>query len=333
MVIGIGPHEHDRVGVASRPPRRQAECRSRGTGSSSGWRWSIRPARQLPLCGSRQSRVRRLDAVRTRSSRRGSRPRARGGRRMQPMPTQRGASAGRGGGGPRRRVRRRPSSPSRSGARGRELGPRASTAVDAVRLLFGGHAAGYGSHRPCLPLAPSVSTSEARRSSRGSSSRDGTHRPPSSVATPGRVAEAFLRGLAEVVDALRDDTLSVVGVGIPSTIDQRDGLVGLLGARAIAGVPLRARGEEYLGLPVAIDNDANAAAVAEWTIGAGTGTDRHGHAHARHRHRRRAHPRRRLLSRLDRCRGRARPPGDRVRRPAVSWLLHRSWALRAVRVR
>ena len=37
-------------------------------------------------------------------------------------------------------------------------------------------------------------------------------------------------------------------------------------------MPLRERAEHYLGLPVAIDNDANAAAVAEWTIGAGRGT-------------------------------------------------------------
>ena len=83
--------------------------------------------------------------------------------------------------------------------------------------------------------------------------------------------EAFLAGLAEVVDSLRDDSVAAVGIGIPSTIDQREGTSVFSVHVPLAGVPLRERGEQYLGLPVAIDNDANAAAVAEWTIGAGRG--------------------------------------------------------------
>ena len=102
--------------------------------------------------------------------------------------------------------------------------------------------------------------------------RDGTVVRVERRETPVESTEAFLRGLAEVVDALRDDTIAVVGIGIPSTIDQRDGTSVFSVHVPIAGVPLRARGEEYLGLPVAVDNDANAAAVAEWTIGAGVGT-------------------------------------------------------------
>jgi len=90
--------------------------------------------------------------------------------------------------------------------------------------------------------------------------------------TPTDSTEGFLRGLAEVVDALRDDSVATVGIGIPSTIDQRDGSSVFSVHVPIAGVPLRERGQEYLGLPVAVDNDANAAAVAEWTIGAGKGT-------------------------------------------------------------
>ena len=102
--------------------------------------------------------------------------------------------------------------------------------------------------------------------------RDGTIVRVERRPTPVDSTEAFLRGLAEVVDALRDDTVAAVGIGIPSTIDQRDGTSVFSVHVPIAGVPLRVRGEEYLRLPVAIDNDANAAAVAEWTIGAGIGT-------------------------------------------------------------
>jgi glucokinase len=91
--------------------------------------------------------------------------------------------------------------------------------------------------------------------------------------TPVTSTEDFLRGLAEVVDSLRDETVATVGIGIPSTIDQRDGTSVFSVHVPIAGVPLRSRAEEHLGLPVAVDNDANAAAMAEWSIGAGRGCE------------------------------------------------------------
>ena len=102
--------------------------------------------------------------------------------------------------------------------------------------------------------------------------RDGTVLRTERRETPVESTQAFLEGLAEVVDALRDDSVAAVGIGIPSTIDQRSGSSVFSVHVPIEGLPLRERGEGYLGLPVAIDNDANAAAVAEWTIGAGRGT-------------------------------------------------------------
>ena len=103
--------------------------------------------------------------------------------------------------------------------------------------------------------------------------RDGTVVRVERRSTPVESTEAFLRGLAEVVDALRDDSVAAVGIGVPSTVDQRDGTSVFSVHVPLAAVPLRERGEQYLGLPVAVDNDANAAAVAEWTVGAGRGTD------------------------------------------------------------
>jgi glucokinase len=102
--------------------------------------------------------------------------------------------------------------------------------------------------------------------------RDGTVLRTERRDTPTESTEAFLTGLAEVVDALRDDSVAAVGIGIPSTIDQRQGTAIFSVHVPLAGVPLRERGEQYLGVPVVIDNDANAAAVAEWTVGAGRGT-------------------------------------------------------------
>jgi glucokinase len=102
--------------------------------------------------------------------------------------------------------------------------------------------------------------------------RDGTVVRTERRETPVESTQAFLEGLAGVADALRDESVAAVGIGIPSTIDQREGTSVFSVHVPIEGVPLRERAEHYLGLPVAIDNDANAAAVAEWTIGAGKGT-------------------------------------------------------------
>lgn len=101
---------------------------------------------------------------------------------------------------------------------------------------------------------------------------DGTVLRSERLATPTESTEAFLQGLAAVVEALRDDSIGAVGIGIPSTIDQRSGTAVFSVHVPLAGIPLRERAEHYLGLPVAIDNDANAAAVAEWAVGAGRGT-------------------------------------------------------------
>lgn len=102
--------------------------------------------------------------------------------------------------------------------------------------------------------------------------RDGTVVRTERRPTPVESTEAFLRAVAEVVETLRDDSVSAVGIGIPSTVDQRSGSSVFATHIRLEGVPIRERGQEYLGLPVAVDNDANAAAVAEWAIGAGRGT-------------------------------------------------------------
>lgn len=66
-------------------------------------------------------------------------------------------------------------------------------------------------------------------------------------------------------------SVASVGVGFAGLV-QRDGVVNqtthLPGTR---GVAMRAELESALGLPVAIDNDATCAAVAEWRMGAGRG--------------------------------------------------------------
>jgi glucokinase len=101
---------------------------------------------------------------------------------------------------------------------------------------------------------------------------DGTVVRAERMVTPTDSTDAFLGGLASVVDALRDDSVRAVGIGVPSTIDQRTGTAVFSVHVPLAGVPLRELAEGHLGLPVALDNDANAAAVAEWAVGVGRGT-------------------------------------------------------------
>ncbi len=82
---------------------------------------------------------------------------------------------------------------------------------------------------------------------------------------------ALLDELAALVRALPQDGVGAVGFGIPSRIDQRNGIA--LGAVNIPlrDVPFRAEMERRLELPCSIENDGSAAAYAEFVLGAGRG--------------------------------------------------------------
>lgn len=80
---------------------------------------------------------------------------------------------------------------------------------------------------------------------------------------------ALLDELAETVRELPGDGIGAVGFGIPTRVDQKTGVA--LGAVNIPihGVEFRDEMQRRLGLPVGIENDANAAAYAEFRLGAG----------------------------------------------------------------
>jgi glucokinase len=102
--------------------------------------------------------------------------------------------------------------------------------------------------------------------------RDGVVAAHREYATPVESEDTLLDGLEAAVREFLDESVAAVGFGIPSQIDQRSGVA--LGSVNIPlrGVPFRDTMATRLGLPVGIDNDANAAAIAEWTAGAGRGT-------------------------------------------------------------
>jgi glucokinase len=85
--------------------------------------------------------------------------------------------------------------------------------------------------------------------------------------------EEFLTDLDDLIEELRDDRAAALGLGLPSTIDQRAGRVVSSVNIPCADLDIRDRMTDRFGLPTAIDNDGNAAAIAEWKVGAGRGTD------------------------------------------------------------
>jgi glucokinase len=90
--------------------------------------------------------------------------------------------------------------------------------------------------------------------------------------TPTESQDALLAELEAAVRELLDDEVAAVGFGIPSTIDQRTGRAVASVNIPLADVDFRDYMRAAFELPVGIDNDANAAGIAEWKVGAGRGT-------------------------------------------------------------
>lgn len=84
--------------------------------------------------------------------------------------------------------------------------------------------------------------------------------------------ESLIGAMTASISTLREAHPEVVavGVGMPGFVDSERGVVRkLTNVRGWTDLPLRARLSEQCGLPVAVDNDANCMAYAEWRVGAG----------------------------------------------------------------
>jgi len=87
--------------------------------------------------------------------------------------------------------------------------------------------------------------------------------------TPTGSQDELLAGLDTAIEELRTEDIAGLGLGLPSPIDQKAGR-----ALQAVNIPLgesvdfRGRMRERFGLPVGIENDANAAAYAEFKFGA-----------------------------------------------------------------
>jgi glucokinase len=103
--------------------------------------------------------------------------------------------------------------------------------------------------------------------------RDGSIVRRHERATPLDSQEHVLLELEAAVAELLDDSVEAVGFGTPSPIDQARGVVVRCVNLPLADAPVRDRMHDRFGIPVGLENDANAAAIGEWRAGAGRGED------------------------------------------------------------
>ena len=85
--------------------------------------------------------------------------------------------------------------------------------------------------------------------------------------------DELLAGLDEAVEELLTDEIGALGFGIPSPIDQRTGRALQAVNIPLTDIDFRDRMKERFGLPVGIENDANAATYAEFRFGAARDVD------------------------------------------------------------
>ncbi len=100
------------------------------------------------------------------------------------------------------------------------------------------------------------------------------HSMPTRVAAGPQLAvdemAAAIRTLSARIAGSSATDLIGIGIGSPGPINLRTGVLGLLpNLHGWENFPLRDALAEATGLPVIIESDANAAAIAEWKLGAG----------------------------------------------------------------
>jgi glucokinase len=101
--------------------------------------------------------------------------------------------------------------------------------------------------------------------------RDGTAERTVEHETPTSSEEAILAGMAAAVEELLDGSPAGIGLGVPCNLDPDTGVAYRATNIPLEGVDLRGWASATFDLPVGVENDGNAATLAEWRLGAGRG--------------------------------------------------------------
>jgi glucokinase len=105
----------------------------------------------------------------------------------------------------------------------------------------------------------------------GTLARDGTVGRTIEVPTPTSSQDAFLVELETLLETMLGDGARAIGVGVPMNIDRRTGIAHRAVNLPLESLDLARRLHERFGIPVGLENDGNAIALAEWRLGAGRG--------------------------------------------------------------
>ena len=101
--------------------------------------------------------------------------------------------------------------------------------------------------------------------------RDGTIGRTIEIPTPDAAQEQVLGAIDAVVEDLLEDGAVAIGYGVPLNIDRRTGVALRAVNLPLHQVHFPDRARARYGLPAGVENDGNAAALAEWRLGAGRG--------------------------------------------------------------
>jgi glucokinase len=101
--------------------------------------------------------------------------------------------------------------------------------------------------------------------------RDGNVLARSLDESPGTTESDVLAALDASVEGLLDERIAAIGFGVPSNLAYPSGRILRATNLPLDDFDLGAHARARFGLPVAVENDANAAALAEFTLGAGRG--------------------------------------------------------------
>jgi glucokinase len=88
---------------------------------------------------------------------------------------------------------------------------------------------------------------------------------------PTAVLELLVEAVEEAREAATDEVLGV-GLGVPALVEPSSGVALDSNHLMLRDVPIRDLMAERVGLPIVVDNDANAAMLVEWRCGAARGT-------------------------------------------------------------
>jgi glucokinase len=98
-----------------------------------------------------------------------------------------------------------------------------------------------------------------------------THAETGATAVLDRLVALAERVIAQTRREIPGASIVGVGIGAPGPLDTKSGIVLLTPNLGWVNMPLRQIIRDRLGLPAALDNDANCAVLGEWWVGAARG--------------------------------------------------------------